>query len=130
VVPHYEGPQGGYHLFLSIHCDDCPSEVLVETRLQLEETGEEVAYPTMNQRALTGSTVNGLIVPLPGSPWDPEDEPLPEGTRVILTATVRTLAGALLHEGEDTRVLGPQTYWDYCATHPEDPCCVELCDGL
>jgi hypothetical protein len=35
---------------------------------------------------------------------------------VILTATVRTLAGALLHEGEDTRVLGPQTYWDYCET--------------
>jgi hypothetical protein len=129
VVPQMEGPQGGYHMWLSLYCADCPSEILLETRLVREDTEEVVSDLTGSLRPVQLETVTGVIVPLPGSPWDPESPPLPEGTRVVLSASIKTPTGALLHEAQDTRVLGAFTYWDYCATNPEDPCCVQLCDG-
>lgn len=129
VVPQMEGPQGGYHMWLSLYCADCPAEVLLETQLVREDTQEVVSGLTTTLQPVAFETVTGVIVALPGSPWDPESPPLAEGTRVILSATLKTPSGALLHEAEDTRVLGAFTYWDYCASNPEDPCCVELCDG-
>jgi hypothetical protein len=129
VVPQMEGPQGGYHMWLSLYCADCPSEVQLETQLVREDSGEVVGWPSMSQRAVVFGTVRGVTVYLPGNPWNPDDPPLPEGTQVVLSTSVRSLAGELLHEAQDTRVLGAYTLWDFCATNPEDPCCVELCDG-
>jgi hypothetical protein len=130
VVPYMEGPQGGYHLFLALACADCGTEVIVETEARLEETDEVVSALTQSLVPVKGGTATGIIVPLPGDPWDPESVPLAEGTRLMLSTTVKAPNGNMLHAADELRVLGPEVYWDYCATHPEDQCCIDLCDGL
>ena len=130
VVSHFEGPQGGYHLFLALTCSDCAGEVVVETTARQEDNGAEVSPLTQSSVAMKGVSATGIIVPMPGSPWDPESPPLAEGTRLLLNTVVKSMSGEELHNVEELRVVGPSVVWDYCATHPEDQCCIELCDGI
>lgn len=129
-----QGPQGGFHLWLSFGCSDCNPAAAIEygvidptTGTWFEGTfGNQATYPFDG-----GGWVQwaGLQNRLPGVPWD-ETTKLPEGTHVIVSGSV--LDGTtVVHHAEFEVVLGPIEMWyPPCDDNPATcgapgglPCC-------
>lgn len=127
VVPLISGPQGGYHLWVAVGCEDCAPVASLEWGVDDPATGEPFAntYPSQANVPLAGAwpQAAGLIAGMPGLSWDPESDPPPApGTHVLLW--MRTTDGE--HEAAVEVVIGETVSWDPCAETPEDPSCNEL----
>ena len=135
TVPTIQGPQGGFHLWLSVGCADCGPSVVLEYGIKDPVTKTWVDGTTSNQ-ALVGldpqgwGQASGFQARLPGVPWDTTGQ-LPEGTHVILSATVLDAASKPVHQAEVEVVLGAIEPWyppcdenpDTCGVPGGLPCC-------
>ncbi len=127
VVPMMQGPQGGYHLWLALGCDDCSSPAHIRYGVNDPATGLAVpdTYPTETLVSLSGAWPQkaGIICGLPGLSWDPEyAPPLPEGTHVVVW--VEVLEGSTVVKQSSVEVvIGETQSWDPCVEDPEHELC-------
>ena len=127
-VPLMSGPQGGYHVWLAIGCQDCKNPVHLKygafdpaTGLPLPDTWDLEAMVPLE--GVGWPQAAGLAVNMPGIPWDPEAHPpLAKGTHVVLWAKAYD-GEKIIHEGEIEVVIGDIEQWDPCAEDPEAPVC-------
>ena len=126
--PMMEGPQGGYHLWLAFVCSDCGTSVTLEA--EASDANGPVGSRIQQVVDLESGMAAGIQLPMPGDPWDETSVKLEEGTALTINVKLSSSSGAVLHEAAVERVVGPTEVWDYCATHPEDGCCENPCDGL
>lgn len=122
------GPQGGYHLWLSIGCADCGDQVLVAYGVRDPATGQalEGTIDSAAMIELSGGTwrqVAGFQVPIPGVQWDPEMAPPAKGTPIVLWAAAKDGSGEVLHEAEIPLFIGETATWDPCVENPDGDDC-------
>mgnify|MGYP000916825285 CR=1 FL=1 len=110
VVPHITGPQGGYHVWVSVVCPACPREVVVTVGARHASSGELVAEASTRVIELKSGQAAGLIASLVGSTDDPSSH-LPKGTMLRVFAELATLGGEPLHAGEKLVELGELEIW-------------------
>ncbi|MEZ4310514.1 MAG: hypothetical protein R3F14_20925 [Polyangiaceae bacterium] len=128
TVPLMNGPQGGYHVWLSVGCEDCKNPLVLKYGAHDPATGEPFTGTGDLQAAVPLSSGEwpqkaGLIVYMPGLSWDPEYEPPPaKGTHIVLWAKAYD-GSTLVHEDEVEVVIGDTMYWDPCEKNPDDPSC-------
>lgn len=128
-IPLMNGPQGGYHLWLSIGCKDCPNPVHLKygardpvTQMPFAGTGNFEAMVPLSKQSWPQAA--GLVVNMPGLSWDPESQPPPaKGTHVVLWAEAYGAGEALLHAAEVEVILGDIESWDPCIEDPNNPLC-------
>ncbi len=128
IQPMMEGPQGGYHLWLAFVCSDCGPSVTLEA--EAADANGPVGSRIEQVIDLDAGMVAGIQLPMPGDPWDENSIKLEEGTALTINVKLSSSSGAVLHEAAVERTVGPTEVWDYCATHPDDGCCANPCDGL
>lgn len=127
-VPLMSGPQGGYHLWLAIGCQDCSSPV--ELRYGVHDPQTNTTYPeTWDSQAmipLQGQgfpQAAGMVINMPGISWDPMNyPPPPKGTHVVIWAQAYE-GGALIHEAQVEVVIGDIMEWNPCEDDPQNPNC-------
>lgn len=138
ALPLMAGPQGGYHVFLSIGCADCGDAVTLTYSLLDPATMAplERTYPG-NQAYAELFEVDdwrqslGIQIGMPGFQWGDEDPPLAEGTEFVVSVEVtRENESSPIHEAELKLVLGPTQNWDPCDANPDGECCDRSCDGF
>lgn len=132
VVAQYSGPQGGYHMFASIGCSDCGEGSVVKLSALSTETGEPLSFSNEFIGDFKGGPMPSLIglqVSMPGVSWDPEMPPLSEGDSVRVDVEI-TKDAEVLHAESLVLTVGKTLQWSPCTAHPEDPCCVQKCDGF
>ena len=134
-ITQWSGPQGGYHLFLSVGCADCGDSVVVRSSVLDPQTGElvEGSYQNSVLAHLTEwdgwPQHAGVQVTMPGIQWDLENAPpLAEGTPILLSVQLLAVdESTVLHELDKPLTIGPTSSWDPCDLHPEGACCSEDC---
>jgi hypothetical protein len=136
-VPMMNGPQGGYHMFLSVGCEGCPEEAMLRYSV-LDPATREVIDRTYPDSLAYVSFVDvdgwkqaaGIQLGMPGITWDIEnDPPLAEGTELLFVVELLDAqTEAILHESELHIVTGPITPWDPCDLNPDGECCGGLCN--
>ena len=128
-VPLMSGPQGGFHMWLAVGCEDCAATVHLKygardpaTNMPLTGTYDEEAMVPL--KAMDWPQASGLIVHMPGLSWDLENEPPPQkGTKLILWSEAYDEGGALLHKAQVEVLVGDIVEWSPCAENPNDPLC-------
>jgi hypothetical protein len=123
-VPLMQGPQGGYHVWLGVGCDDCVDMPILTygvldpaTGMTLKDTYESQTVLDLSNDAWPQAA--GLFTTMPGLSWDPINYPPPaKGTHVILYAKLTDQSMALLHEGQVEVVVGDVVVWDPCVNDP------------
>lgn len=138
-VPVMAGPQGGFHIWLSVGCADCAGPTVLSYGVKDPATGDWIAGTAEN---LTVAQLDpggwhqgaGFQAFLPGIQWDPASQ-LPTGSHVLLYGAALDMDMNVLHEAEVEVVLGDQVSWaPPCDTGPTCgqpgslPCCT-LSDG-
>ena len=138
TVPQYNGPQGGYHLFLAVGCTDCGASALLEYTILDRATGEPLARTApltqvyLELPAGAWPQVAGVQVGMPGVEYLTDEPPVPEGTELAIDVKLRDASGTtLLHEGRLEVTVGATQAWDPCDAHPDGPCCKpdDMCLG-
>lgn len=127
VVPLVAGPQGGYHVWISLGCRDCAGAAAVRYGTK-DASGAWVAsdgplmfalqegLPTVDQ----WGSLAGIQGYMPGLSWDPEAEPAPQkGDTFTVYVAVVDADLAPLHEAEVEITIGDTVYWDPCEDDPE-----------
>ena len=135
TLPVYQGPQGGFHLFTAVGCNDCGTEPIVEFGIKDPATMDWYANTYPQQAVLdlgNGPWFQraGLTSFLPGLVYQPELQ-LPKGTHVILSASILTATGDTIHTQEFEVILGDTQTWeppcdenaDTCGKPGANPCC-------
>ena len=118
-IPLINGPQGGYHLWLAVGCEDCGDKAHLKYGARSETTeaplpGTYVAEQVMTLQGDSWGQVAGIQLAMPGLSWDEETDPPPaKGTRLFLWADVVDGDDAL-HHAEIPVVIGDTVYWDDC----------------
>ncbi|MBL9025852.1 MAG: hypothetical protein JNL21_26895 [Myxococcales bacterium] len=123
-VPLMQGPQGGYHVWLAVGCNDCPDNPTLvwgaldpATGATLEGTYESQSVVDLSNQSWP--QIAGLFTNMPGLSWDPMTYPPPaKGTHVVLYAKLLGSSMETLHEGQVEIVIGDTLVWDPCATDP------------
>jgi hypothetical protein len=133
-IPLMSGPQGGYHLWISMGCADCANDQVLVYGVKDMAGAWVVGTPYSESAAALKAagpwqTRVGMQAGMPGVPWDPTTGPPPKGTPLKLYGAVQNADGSVLHEAEVDVVLGDTVAWDPCDANPTDPCCVEGCVG-
>lgn len=127
-VPLMNGPQGGYHMWLALGCQDCQTPTLLRfgahdpaTGMPLTETYDQQEMVPLHGEGFPQAA--GIIVTMPGLSWDPEGQPpLAKGTHVVLWAKAYD-GDQLLHEAQVEVVVGDIQTWDPCADDPNSMYC-------
>ena len=137
-VPQYNGPQGGYHLFLALGCVDCGASALLEYAIIDLATGEPLARTAPTTQVFlelpSGAwpQLAGLQIGMPGVEYLADEPPVPEGTQLGIDVRVLDASGgSVLHEGRLEVTVGATQPWNPCDAHPEGPCCKpdDMCLG-
>ncbi|MBK8256166.1 MAG: hypothetical protein IPK82_26290 [Polyangiaceae bacterium] len=127
-VPLMNGPQGGYHVWLAVGCQDCGSQVTLKYGVHDVTTGEPLAntYDLQSVQPLKGDTFPqsaGIIVNMPGIIWDPDNSPpLPKGTHFVLWVDAYQ-NDTLIHKGQVELIVGDIVEWNPCEEDPNNPAC-------
>lgn len=127
-VPLLNGPQGGYHVWLAIGCEDCNDPVLLRFGARDPQTGApfggmEDLQEMVPLEGAAWPQAAGLTVFMPGLSWDPEGVPPPaKGTHVVLWAEAYDGA-ELVHQAEVEVIIGDLQEWNPCAEDPDHPSC-------
>ena len=129
VVPLMNGPQGGYHMWLAMGCDDCGTVVHIKYGALDPATNQPLAG-TADQEMMAQLTNDawpqraGIVVYMPGLSWDPMNEPPPaKGSQLVLWADAYAPDGSLNHHAAKLVTVGDTVYWDPCIDNPNDPTC-------
>lgn len=128
-VPLMSGPQGGYHMWLAVGCDDCENPVHLKygaldpaTNQPLAGTGTQEAMMPLTSDAWPQRA--GITVYMPGLSWDPANNPPPaKGSQLILWADAYAADGTPQHHGARLVTVGDTLPWNPCAENPNDPTC-------
>lgn len=127
AIPLMSGPQGGYHLFLALGCNDCGASVDVVAEVLDATTMAPIGSPTESIRDLTSGDwpqVAGIQVSMPGFSWDDTDPPPAEGTAILMHVVIKSADGTkVLHDETKPLTIGPETDWNPCDANPDGPCC-------
>ena len=115
TIPVMAGPQGGFHIWASLGCNDCGPEATVEYGVKDPATMTWFPQTIGNKEVvnLGGSSWPqhaGLQAFLPGQVWNQSSQ-LPKGTHVILSLRVIHSDGTTLHEASMEIILGDQEHW-------------------
>ncbi len=129
TVPRLSGPQGGFHIWASIACANCPPEVILTIGAKVEGETAWMSGPSTLVADIEAQQIAGLFLYLPGPPEVPSIPP--EGTAVRVFADATDLAGGSLHAAERLVILGELQLWvPHCETDPMicgqpggPPCC-------
>lgn len=115
TIPVIGGPQGGYHLWTSLGCRDCPAKTILEYGVKDADTGEWLTGASAKLVASLGQESwpqqARLATGLPGgfSTEGPSARP-PMGLHVLLSMRVLDADDAEIHAAEIPLVLG-ETAW-------------------
>lgn len=129
VVPLMSGPQGGYHMWLAVGCDDCGTAAHIKygaldpaTNQPLAGTAEQEQMAQLTNDAWPQRA--GIVVYMPGLSWDPMNEPPPaKGSQLILWADTYAPDGTPVHHATRLVTVGDTLDWNPCAENPNDPSC-------
>ncbi|APR83179.1 Hypothetical protein A7982_08528 [Minicystis rosea] len=135
-----QGPQGGYHLWLSFGCQDCGPQAILQYGIKDPITHDWYAstYPSQVVVPIAKSgwyQQSGFTDFLPGLVYAPESV-LPKGTHVLMAAALLDAGLNVKHSVEVPVVLGDTMMWSppcdtgpNCGTPGGLPCCSDGMNG-
>ncbi|MEO7327722.1 MAG: hypothetical protein ABI193_04025 [Minicystis sp.] len=136
VVRVLQGPQGGFHLWLSVGCGDCGAKATIAYGIKDPATNDWYAGTGELKQVVDLAAGDwrqhaGVTDFLPGIVWDPMSS-LPKGTHVRLFASILDESMAPVHSAEIEVILGDTEMWSPpCDTGPNCgapgglPCCTD-----
>lgn len=113
TLPLMAGPQGGYHVWLAVGCQDCGVEAHLRARVFAED-GTEMSDLATEQLVELGGDAwpqhAGIQLGMPG--FDGESDRLPVGTPLRVQVETVDGSGSPTHTGEMSFILGETQSWD------------------